>query len=48
MKNYSDSEDFELSTMVESDGEFIPLISEEDENEMNTESIPSELPILSL
>lgn len=48
MKNFSDIDDIEFSTMVESDGEFIPLISEEDENQMNTEKIPSELPILSL
>jgi ATP-dependent Lon protease len=48
MKNYSDVDDVEFSSVVESDGEFIPLISEEDENQMNSETIPSELPILSL
>lgn len=37
-----------MSLGADGEGEFIPLISEEEENNMNTEEIPSELPILSL
>lgn len=37
---------FELSDMLESDTEFIPLITSEDEEEMNSEVTPKELPIL--
>ncbi len=37
----------ELSNLVE-DAEFIPLVSNEDEEEMNSEMIPDELPVLPL
>lgn len=37
-----------MSLAADGEGEFIPLISEEEENNMNTEKIPDELPILSL
>ena len=37
-----------LSGMMENESEFIPLITAEDEEQMNSESTPSELPILPL
>lgn len=37
-----------FSDIVESDGEFIPLISPEDERRMNEEKVPEELPIMPL
>lgn len=37
-----------FSDLIETDAEFIPLLSAEDEVLMNTESIPDELPILPL
>ena len=35
-------------TQSSDEGEFIPLITSEDENEMNKEEFPDEMPILSL
>lgn len=39
---------FELSDMVDSDTEFIPLLSPEDEEKFSNEKVPEELPILPL
>ena len=40
--------DIIFSDIVESDGEFIPLFSPEDEKRMNEEQMPDELPIMPL
>ena len=37
-----------LSDVIETESEFIPLISPEDEDRMNMEKVPEELPILPL
>ncbi len=47
MKNYKEAKMF-LSDILESETEFIPLLSSEDEELMNTEEIPEILPILPL
>ncbi|MDQ3191404.1 MAG: LON peptidase substrate-binding domain-containing protein, partial [Bacteroidota bacterium] len=39
---------FQFSNMIEEDTEFIPLLSAEDEEQMNSEEIPENLPILPL
>lgn len=36
----------DLSTIIDQEPEFIPLISEEEEDDMNKEDVPQELPIL--
>jgi ATP-dependent Lon protease len=41
-------EDALLGPMMDSDVEFLPLISEEEEKDMNTQELPSTLPILPL
>lgn len=46
-KKYSEN-DFLLSDMIDSDTEFIPLLSMEDEEAMNAEEVPEELPVLPL
>ncbi|MFH1005609.1 MAG: endopeptidase La [Bacteroidota bacterium] len=47
MFNLFESQDFDLSSL-ENDTELIPLLSIEDEEQMNTEKFPDELPILPL
>ncbi|MES2629995.1 MAG: endopeptidase La [Bacteroidota bacterium] len=42
------SNDFVLSDAIESEGEFIPLFTAEDEEQMNREEVPQTLPILPL
>lgn len=39
---------FQLTTIIDQDSEFIPLISEEEEDNMNKEVVPEVLPILPL
>lgn len=41
-------EDFQVSNISDEETEFIPLMSSEDEEAMNSEPVPSELPILPL
>lgn len=41
-------EDFQLSNLADEETEFIPLMSSEDEEQMNNEAIPAHLPILPL
>lgn len=48
MKNLFNSSDFHFSDLMDSDAEFIPLLSPEDEEQMNAEEIPEELAILPL
>ncbi|MGD1846560.1 MAG: endopeptidase La [Salibacteraceae bacterium] len=43
-----DLEFFDLSNLVSEGGEFIPLLSADDEEQMNAEELPEELPILPL
>ena len=45
---FSDSGFLDLSETIDKDTEFIPLISPEEEDEMNKEKIPSKLSILPL
>ncbi|MDN5348923.1 MAG: ATP-dependent Lon protease [Bacteroidales bacterium] len=47
MKNIFNS-NFQLTDLLESDAEFIPLLSPEDEEQMNAEELPEELAILPL
>lgn len=47
MSDIVDSE-YILSNMMEQEAEFIPLISEEEEDHLNSESVPETLPILPL
>ena len=46
-KNYNE-ELFILSNMVDNEPEFIPLISEQEEDDLNKEDVPETLPILAL
>ena len=50
LKNMNDSfeENIFQFSQASDEGEFIPLITSEDENEMNKEEFPEEMPILSL
>ena len=48
MSDSTKSEFFALSNILDQDPEFIPLISEEEEDSLNKESIPDLLPILAL
>ncbi len=48
MENPLNIEQVLLSDMVETDAEFIPLLSSEDEEMMNAEEVPSELALLPL
>ncbi len=48
MKNSNDQGFFTLSDLAGSETEFIPLLSSEDEEAMNSEQVPSLLPILPL
>ena len=45
---FADSDWKGLSDVIETDTEFIPLISPEDEDRMNLEEVPDKLPILPL
>jgi ATP-dependent Lon protease len=46
MKDSSYSDFFDLNSIIDADTEFIPLISSEDEEQMNNEETPKDLPIL--
>jgi len=48
MKNLFSSDGFHFSDLMDPDAEFIPLLSPEDEEQMNAEEIPEELAILPL
>ena len=45
---FEDVENLELSDVIDNETEFIPLITQEDEEIMNSEDVPKELPILPL
>ena len=46
--NPFESENFSLNPIIEDDAELIPLLSTEDEEQINSEKFPEELPILPL
>ncbi len=46
--NPFESENFRMNPIIEDDAELIPLLSTEDEEQMNSEKFPEELPILPL
>ena len=48
MKDFFDNDILQLTTGLESDAEFIPLITAEEEENMNKQSYPDQLPILPL
>jgi ATP-dependent Lon protease len=48
MSNPTDSDFFGFSGGMESDAEFIPLITAEEEESVNNQKFPTELPILPL
>ena len=48
MSNIFDNENLRLNPIIEDDAELIPLLSTEDEEQMNAEKFPNELPILPL
>lgn len=48
MKDFTDNDLFEFSGGMESEAEFIPLITQEEEDEMNKQAFPKELSILPL
>jgi ATP-dependent Lon protease len=48
MSEFMNNDIFDLSNIIDQEPEFIPLISEEEEEKMNKEEIPEELPILTL
>lgn len=48
MNEHTPFDNFRFSNMIDDDSEFIPLLSSEDEEQMNTEEIPSEVSILPL
>jgi len=48
MSEFMNNDIFDLSTIIDQEPEFIPLISEEEEEKMNKEEVPEELPILTL
>ena len=48
MSEFMNNNIFDLSTIIDQEPEFIPLISEEEEEKMNQEEVPEELPILTL
>ena len=48
MNDNFDFKNIAISNMIDDDAEFIPLLSADDEEQMNSESIPEELPILPL
>jgi ATP-dependent Lon protease len=48
MKDFTDNDLFEFSGGMEGEAEFIPLITQEEEDEMNKQAFPKELSILPL
>ena len=48
MNEFNFFRDINLSNIIDDDSEFIPLLSSEDEEQMNTEETPKELAILPL
>lgn len=48
MNDFFDNDFFRLSDLMDNETEFIPLITSEDEEQMNAEETPAELPILPL
>ena len=48
MDHLKDTTLLEFADLLDGDTELIPLLSDEDEKEMNREKIPEELPILTL
>ena len=48
MNEHTPFDNFRFSNMIDDDSEFIPLLSSEDEEQMNTEEIPEEVSILPL
>lgn len=48
MSEFMKKDIFDLSNIIDQEPEFIPLISEEEEEKMNKEEVPEELPILTL
>lgn len=48
MSDFLSDDAFAITDNIDANTEFIPLISEEDEDRMNKEEIPEEIPILSL
>ena len=48
MDHFTDKNLIDFTDLIEGEAEFIPLMSNEDEEIMNTEEIPGELPILPL
>ncbi|MBL7898972.1 MAG: endopeptidase La [Crocinitomicaceae bacterium] len=48
MSDFFDNDILGLNNMIDHEPEFIPLISEEEENHMNSEDVPEILPILPL
>jgi ATP-dependent Lon protease len=48
MNNLFDNDLFDLTDNLEADAEFIPLITQEEEDHMNQQDFPNELPILPL
>jgi len=48
MNDHQNFHDFQFSNLVDDDAEFIPLLTSEDEEQMNTETIPEEVAILPL
>ncbi|TND08957.1 MAG: ATP-dependent Lon protease [Bacteroidetes bacterium] len=48
MKDLFEINDFQFQNLADEDTEFIPLMSSEDEEQMNNEPLPEELPLLPL
>lgn len=48
MKDSFDFDNLMISESFEDDAEFIPLLSQDDEEQINSEEIPAELPLLPL
>ncbi|MCK4289054.1 MAG: LON peptidase substrate-binding domain-containing protein, partial [Bacteroidales bacterium] len=48
MNNFPENDLLNLSEIIETEAEFIPLLSSEDEELINAEDIPESLPVLPL
>ncbi|MDT8394053.1 MAG: endopeptidase La [Bacteroidales bacterium] len=48
MDRFTDNNLLDFADLLDGEAEFIPLLSDEDEKQMNRESVPEELPILTL
>jgi len=46
--NFKMSNFLDFSELISNESEFIPLLTEEDEEQMNTEQVPDSLPVLPL